>query len=104
MPPAPDTNRLKEEVASEAIQAHYARIEALCAIAFPLGMRVAVRMIEPEISIPDMFWRIFEGTMGTPKFELRFEHVMLSPGEKPPEGHRWTIYEDRSGIPMGRSA
>lgn len=58
----------------------------LCTLAFAAECRVAIYVRD------------------TPGVGISVEYVMLSPGEHPPRGKAWTIYENRGGIPVGRSA
>lgn len=58
-----------------------------CAIAFAAGCRLAVTTISEQPT------------------SMQWTFVVLSPGEKPPEGYKWTIYEQRpDGLLIGRSA
>ena len=62
------------------------RVDALTALAFATGHRVAIHVENrPGIGIDVHF-------------------VMLGAGEAPPRGRAWTIYENRGGIAVGRSA
>lgn len=67
-----------------------ARIEALLAIALVGGCRLAVSEPCPILR-------------GTDDYALEVVHVMLSPGEKPPAGRAWTIYELHADGWRGRS-
>lgn len=60
-------------------------IEARCALAFSCGCRLAVTAV---VCPNNCCWA--------------YEFVVLSPGERAPEG--WTIYEQRDGRAVGRSA
>lgn len=46
--------------------------------------------------------RIVTMVTGEAECTITWEFVVLSPGEVP-EGRGWTLYEDRSGIAVGRS-
>lgn len=75
-----------------------AQIEALCEIAFAAGLRIAISCRRDKI--------VTKGPFDLYQHEQTvtvFEHVMLSPGEDPPAGKAWIIYENRAGIPVGRS-
>lgn len=79
------TGPTKEDAAAmldKAIQVHVA-------IAFSHGCRIAVRV--PSSGGVEDDWFYF------------YEFVVLSPGEFPPPDQGWTLYEDRSGIAVGRS-
>lgn len=60
-------------------------IEARCTLAFACGCRLAVAAV---VCPTNCCWA--------------YEFVVLSPGERAPEG--WTIYEQRNGLAVGRSA
>lgn len=71
-----------------------AQVTALSAAAFAAGCRLAVT--RPV--------RVFDEK--TLQYSWTWQHVILSPGESPPPGvgRAWTIFEQRNGMPLGRSA
>lgn len=78
-------------VFQQAQDAHQARVQLLLAVAAAGGCRLA-------ISEPCPILR------GESDYSLEFVHVMLGPGEKPPAGRAWTIYELHADGWRGRSA
>jgi len=78
-------------VFQQAQDALQARVQLLLAIAAAGGCRLAIS--EP--------WPILRGESD---YTLEFAHVMLSPGEKPPAGRAWTIYELHADGWRGRAA
>lgn len=92
------------EGAEEAMAAYHASIERLLAIALAADCRLAV---SSPVPVRGVICRV--RLLGEPEFEeapleLVWEHVMLMPGEKPPAGKSWTIYERRGDGWQGRSA
>lgn len=97
------TDVLEDKVVA-ALDRREARINELLAIAraadcrlavtdaTPAPLRVFVNPFRPMPSIDDL------------PVELEWEFVMLSPGERPPQGRAWTIYERRGDGWQGRSA
>lgn len=79
-------------------------IEARCLIAFGAGCRLAVSEINAAADRALDMSSILFGSAPADVVTLTWDFVVLSPGENPPAGCRWTIYEDRSGIPIGRQA
>lgn len=67
-----------------------ASIEARCAVAFACDCRLAARLARTEWPWPNK------------KVRFSYEFVILSPGESAAPG--WTIYENRVGRAVGRSA
>lgn len=94
---------MHERVASaaEAEQRWNARLEKILANALLVeGTRVAVRIErkqEPISFMMSVFDRVHE--------TLEWHWLLLSPGETPPAGHIWTIYEHRGDLGWtGRTA
>lgn len=98
--------RINEETVAEAHKALVAAIAARCVIAFAAGCRLAVS--DPIYTSPGVFG--FGCGAGITRFapspghkvEMTCDFVILSPGEIPPAGKGWTIYEERDGVPQGR--
>lgn len=89
----------------EVRESHQREIEARCLIAFAAGCRLAVSELNaPAADQPFDMSSILFGSPPPGVVTLTWDFVVLSPGEKPPAGCRWTIYEDRSGTPIGRQA
>lgn len=89
---------------TEDVQAAFnAAIATRCAIAFAAGCRLAVTTISEQS--PMRLGGLGPGYTPDGQVVLRWEFIVLSPGESPPKGYRWTIYEQRSdGRLVGRSA
>ncbi len=71
----------------ELIAATFETVERLCAVAFMVDCRLAIR------------WRLTSITALT----CEYEFTILSPGEKPPEGEGWEVWENHSGRHIGRT-
>jgi hypothetical protein len=89
------------------MEAYNRRLKELLAIALAAEMRLAVSELIPTGG--QYSFGCHRGTlhwtphpMETPG--LSWDFVMLSPGEKPPAGKRWTIYELHADGWRGRSA
>lgn len=91
----------------EAMTAFHARVEELLALALDTDCRLAVTT--PHFRGALYAFGCTKGNVrpilqpGQP-IELVWDFVMLSPGEKPPEGKGWTIYERVGDQWRGRSA
>jgi hypothetical protein len=90
---------------AEALAALDQEIEAKAHLAFEVGCRLA---ITPPYPISAGHW--MHGCMPgkvhwspMEPIELTYDFVMLSPGELPPLGRPWTIYEEREGLLVGRT-
>lgn len=86
---------------AKAMRAAYQRqVDDLCLIAFDAGMRVAIEDGSARLPNSDDFDPPYSAEDA---LHLRWTFVMLSPGESPPAGRHWTIFENRAGTPVGRS-
>lgn len=72
----------------EAEKAMRAAIEAHCLIAFACGCRVAIQ---------------FLSATNVGQCVITYNFVVLSPGERAPDGRGWEVYEQRDGRAVGRS-
>lgn len=72
---------------AEMIDLINATQEEHCAKAFALDCRIALRWTILSVCAP---------------MRCAYEFVVLSPGDKMPPGDGWEIWEDHSGIAMGR--
>lgn len=82
----------------DAMRERYeAELNLRLAVAMQSGFRLAAEPFRP-----DLFG--FVGRLPTPTdiAQVSWEFVMLSPGERAPRG--WTLYENRGGIAVGRTA
>lgn len=61
--------------------------EEKCALAFAADCRLAMR------------WRLLNTTF---PMSCLYEFVVISPGDPMPEGKGWEIWEDHSGVAIGR--
>ncbi len=77
--------------AQEAAETLHRRIASLLDIAEAAECRVAISAPIPRIC-------------GCDDYDWDFVHVMLMPGEKPPRGESWTIYERHADTWQGRRA
>lgn len=81
-----------DELSLTLSERYRVEVDRLCVIAFSADCRLAISF-KPELMIGD----VLEGKI--------WDHVILGPGEFPPNNDRlWTIYENHSGIAVGRSA
>ena len=80
-----------EELAADARHRHAQWLERLLAIALVADCRVAISSRQRYPLAHDYDVPIHD-------YELVWDFVMLMPGEKPPEGRAWTIYERRADI------
>lgn len=87
----------------EEAQAEFNRqIEMRAAIAFACDCRLAVTTISE--AGPLRLGGLGPGYSPDGQITITWQFVVLSPGESPPDGFRWTIYEQRNGQAVGRSA
>ena len=98
---------LNHPALAAAMEAYNRRLEELLAIALAGGVRLAVSELVPTggqyaFGCQRGHLRWEPHPLETPG--LAWDFVMLSPGEKPPAGRRWTIYERHADGWRGRSA
>lgn len=74
----------RDELSTKVIAA----IQQHCAVAFAADCRVAMR------------WRFSD----PPALTVEYQFQILSPGERPPTGNGWEVFENHSGIAVGRTA
>ena len=89
---------LIDEACQKAMRQRQAWMEGLFAIAIITGCRVAISSRVKYPLARDYDEPLFE-------IDMVYDHVMLQPGEMPPTGRAWTIYELRQDIGwQGRKA
>lgn len=71
----------------ELVAATFTTVERLCAVAFAADCRLAIR------------WRL----TSIVAMMCEYEFVLLSPGELPPAGEGWEVWENHSGRHVGRA-
>jgi hypothetical protein len=90
-----------------ALEAYNRRLEELLALALLADCRLAVSELVPTGGTYSFGCMPGKRNWSPHPLEtpgLAWDFVMLLPGEKPPKGKRWTIYERRTEGWKGRSA
>lgn len=62
-----------------------------CADAFAADCRLVIR------------WNVTNLCLNRYPMTIEYQFVVLSPGEKPPPGHGWELWENHSGRAVGRA-
>jgi hypothetical protein len=75
----------------EIIAAIHAATDRHCADAFAADCRLAIRW-----NVTNLCFHRFPMT-------IEYQFVVLSPGEGPPPGQGWELWEDHSGVARGRA-
>lgn len=81
----------------EAAEQHWRnRLDVILAATLRVeGMRVAVRM-HKDVRYPSVFTNI--AAYQPSIIDIEWFWLVLGPGEKPPAGFKWTIYEHRDDL------